>query len=210
MPITRTTQPSADNPSAATNTTTTAPDPDTGGDLEAAITLLAQTLATQNTCLKAAQSAPAVPVTSPTRLQDPNTFNGLDANKLRVFILQCSLHFQDRANAFSSSKAKVTYALSFLTGPALSWFEPALFDLAPPAWVNDWDLFHTELEANFGPFDLVREAKAEIETLVMAEGSRSVIYFVEFNRLRPSILHTVGRPCPSSASLQRTGPLHQK
>ena len=87
MPITCTTQPSADNPSAATNTTTTAPDPDTGGDLAAAIALLAQTLATQNAHPQAAQSAPAVPVTSPTRLREPNTFDGLDANKLQVFIL---------------------------------------------------------------------------------------------------------------------------
>ena len=44
-----------------------------------------------------------------------------------------------------------------------------------------------ELEANFGPFDLVREAEAEIETLVMAEGSRSANYFVEFNRLASHI-----------------------
>ena len=48
-------------------------------------------------------------------------------------------------------------------------------------------LFHTELEANFGPFDPVGEAKAEIETLVMAEGSRSANYFVEFNRLASRI-----------------------
>ena len=44
-----------------------------------------------------------------------------------------------------------------------------------------------ELETNFSPFDLVREAKAEIETLVMAEGSHSVIYFMEFNRLASCI-----------------------
>ena len=81
MLITHATQPSADNPSAATNTTT-APDPDMGGDLAAAITLLAQTLATQNAHLQAAQSTPAVPVTSPTRLQEPDTFDGLDTNKL--------------------------------------------------------------------------------------------------------------------------------
>ena len=31
---------------------------------------------------KAGQSTPAVLVTSPTRLQEPYTFNGLDANKL--------------------------------------------------------------------------------------------------------------------------------
>ena len=158
-----------------------------GGDLAAAIALLAQTLATQNTRPQAAQSAPAVPVTSPTRLREPNTFDGSDANKLQVFILQCSLHFQDRANAFSSGKAKVAYALSFLTSPALGWFEPALFSLALPAWVNNWDLFRMELEANFGPFNPVGEAKAEIETLVMAEGSCSAIYFVEFNRLASRI-----------------------
>ena len=122
MPITHATQPSADNPSAATNTTMTAPDPNMGGDLAAAIALLAQTLATQNARPQAAQSAPTVLVTSPTRLWEPDTFNGSDANKLQVFILQCSLHFQDCANAFSSGKAKVTYALSFLTSPALSWF----------------------------------------------------------------------------------------
>ena len=44
-----------------------------------------------------------------------------------------------------------------------------------------------ELEANFGPFDLVGEAEAEIEMLVMAEGSRSTNYFVEFNRLASRI-----------------------
>ena len=47
--------------------------------------------------------------------------------------------------------------------------------------------FHMELEANFGTFDLVREAEAEIKTLVMAEGSHSAIYFMEFNRLASRI-----------------------
>ena len=62
-----------------------------------------------------------------------------------------------------------------------------LFDPAPPAWVNDWDLFCMELEANFSLFDPVREAKAEFETLVMAKGSHSVIYFMEFNCLASHI-----------------------
>ena len=100
-----------------------------------------------------------------------------------MFILQCSLHFQDCANAFSSGRAKVAYTLSYLTGPALGWFEPRLFALSLPAWVHHWDLFHTKLESNFSPFDPVGEAEAEIETLVMAEGSHSVMYFMEFNCL---------------------------
>ena len=115
-----------------------------------------------------------------------------------MFILQCSLHFQDCANAFSSSRAKVTSALSYLTGPALSWFKPGLFAPSWPTWVNHWDLFHTKLESNFGPFDPVGVAKAEIETLVMAEGSHSMTYFVEFDHchgLSPD------PPYPSEASL---------
>ena len=79
------------------------------------------------------------------------------------------------------------YALSYLTGPALSWFEPGLFDRSLPAWVHHWDLFCTKLESNFGPFDPVGEAKAKIETLVMAKGSHSVMYFIEFNHLASRI-----------------------
>ena len=81
MPITRNTQPPPDNPSVTTNTTM-APDPDMGVNLAAAIALLAQTLAAQNAHPPAAQSTPAVLVTSPTRLREPDTFNGLDTNKL--------------------------------------------------------------------------------------------------------------------------------
>ena len=155
-----------------------------GGDLAAAIALLAQTLAAQNVCPPPTPHASAVLVTSPTRLREPDTFGSSDVNKLRVFILQCSLHFQDCANTFSTSRAKVAYALSYLMGPALlGWFEPGLFALSPPTWVHHWDLFRTELESNFGPFDPVGEAEAKIETLVMAKGSHSVRYFVEFNRL---------------------------
>ena len=104
-----------------------------------------------------------------------------------MFILQCNLHFQDRANAFTSDRAKVAYALSYLTGPPLGWFEPGLFALTPPTWVHHGDLFHAELESNFGPFDPVGDAKAEIENLVMTEGSHSMTYFVEFNRLASRI-----------------------
>ena len=107
-----------------------------GGDLAAAIALLAQTLAAQNIHQPPAPYAPTAPVTLPTRLREPDTFDSSDANKLRVFILQCSLHFQDRANTFSTGRAKVMYALSYLMGPALSWFEPGLFDPSPPAWVH--------------------------------------------------------------------------
>ena len=71
--------------------------------------------------------------------------------------------------------------------PALSWFEPGLFDPSLPTWVNNWDLFHAGLEYNFGLFNPVGEAKAKIETLVLDKGSHSATYFMEFNRLASHI-----------------------
>src|SRR6266481_2169763 len=93
------------------------------GDLAAAIILLAQTLA--------APKPTSVPMT---KLREPDTFNGADPNKLQTFILQCSLHFCDHANAFTSNRAKVICTLFFLMGPALGCFKPMLFnqDKDPP------------------------------------------------------------------------------
>src|SRR6266481_4327015 len=143
------------------------------GDLAAAITLLAQTLAAPKP-----MSVPA------TKLREPDTFDGADPNKLQTFILQCSLHFHDRANAFASDRAKVAYALSFLMGPALGWFKPMLFNQEEePPWLSDWPLFWNELSANFRSFDPVGEAEAEIEGLSMPENSWATLYFIEFNHL---------------------------
>ena len=80
-----------------------------------------------------------------------------------------------------------SFELLYLMGPALGWFKLGLLTLSLPTWVHHWDLFHTKLESNFGPFDPVGEAEAEIETLVMAEGSCSTTYFVEFNHLASCI-----------------------
>ena len=99
MPYTHANPPMADNPSGTTNTASapdpdpggdpdmggnpdTGGDPDIGGDLAAAIALLAQTLAAQNVHPPPSPHAPTVPVTLLTRLQEPDTFDGSDANKL--------------------------------------------------------------------------------------------------------------------------------
>jgi len=144
------------------------------GDLTTAIALLSQTLA-----------APKLTSAPVTMLWELDTFDGADPNKLQTFILQCSLHFHDCANTFTSNRARVAYMLSFLTGPALGWFKPMLFDQdEDPPWLSSWTLFQNKLTANFGSFDPVGEAEAEIEVLSMPESSQATLYFVEFNHLR--------------------------
>jgi hypothetical protein len=74
---------------------------------------------------------------------------------------------------FSSGSAKVTYALSYLKGTALDWFEPALLEADPidePIWLSNYEEFVSELKVNFGPYDPEGEAETELENLQMRDG----------------------------------------
>ena len=66
---------------------------------------------------------------------------------------------------FEDDTDKVNYVLSFLKGTALDCFESAILDPIEPAWLSDFDLFLEELEANFGTYDPVGEAEAELKDL---------------------------------------------
>src|SRR5882724_7427904 len=62
------------------------------------------------------------------KLREPNPFDSSDSQKLRTFILQCKLNFQDHPDQFKDDTTKVNYILSHLKGSALDCFEPTLLD----------------------------------------------------------------------------------
>ncbi len=120
------------------------------------------------------------------RVRDPDTFDGKDPEKLRTFLFQGVLNFRDRPAAFRLDSQKVNYMISYLTGDALGWFEPALVNPDPdniPAWVDSYDHFVTELQLNFGTYDPRQDAENEIVALHMTEGQTIQKYLVRFNKL---------------------------
>src|SRR5882724_5551378 len=84
---------------------------------------------------------------------------------------------------FKSDTAKVNYMLSFLKGSALDCFEPALLDPNEPIWLSDLTLCIEELETNFGTYNPVGEAEAELEALRMHDSHQATKYFIKFQRL---------------------------
>jgi Domain of unknown function (DUF4939) len=117
------------------------------------------------------------------KIREPDTFDGSDSRKLQPFIVQCTLNFRDRPNAFPTDSEKITYMLSYLKGTALAWFEPGLLAEDTPAWLENLDLFISELQVNFGPFDPEGEAEAELDKLQMRDNHKATKYLVEFQRL---------------------------
>jgi len=125
------------------------------------------------------------------KVREPDTFDGTDPKKLRTFLVQCELCFQDRAKAFRLDRAKVTFAQSYLKGMTLEWFEPDLLNSGNPAdrprWMDSWVHFVAELQSTFGPHDPIADAEHQLEHLRMKDAHRVTRYIVDFNRLASQV-----------------------
>ncbi|KAG6327309.1 hypothetical protein ID866_11780 [Astraeus odoratus] len=125
-----------------------------------------------------------------TKVHEPDTFNGTDPKKLHEFLVQCELNFCNRLQAFCSDTWKVSFALSFLKGIALTWFKPDLLDAIPgaePAWANNYSEFVIELTTNLGPHDPISDAEHQLDNLLMKDSSQINKYIIKFNHLATQV-----------------------
>ena len=117
------------------------------------------------------------------KAKEPDTFDGTDPRKLNNFILLCNLYFRSNP-AYSDDSAKVTFALSYLRGMALEYFEPAITDSEEdPEWLEDWTEFIRTLRTQFGPIDPTGDAESGLDHLKMQDNQHLIKYNIEFNRL---------------------------
>ena len=122
--------------------------------------------------------------------RDPDQFDGSDPGKLRSFLVHLELVFKARPRTFASDKIKVTYAISYLKGIALQWFEPYLLEQdsdVPPEFLYNYELFKMELQENFGPFDATSAAEGELENLRMSDNQKITKYIANFTCLTTQV-----------------------
>src|SRR6266481_5203595 len=140
-------------------------------------------LTSEEAFVKAIDSIVKANMLSKVKLQEPDPFNGSDSHKLRTFILQCKLNFQDHPDLFKDNSTKVNYILSYLKGSALDCFKPTLLDPVEPTWLSDFTLFIQKLEDNFRSHNPVSEAEAKLEGLRMQDYHQAMKYFIQFMQL---------------------------
>ena len=71
--------------------------------------------------------------------------------------------------------------MSFLKGTALNYFKPFLDTPDDePAWLKDCKLFVEELLINFGPYDALADAEAELDALIMKDSHKATRFFIDF------------------------------
>jgi hypothetical protein len=78
----------------------------------------------------------------------------------------------------------VTFALSYLRGTALEYFEPSILVSSEiSVWSHDWSAFTRTLRTHFHLIDPTADAEDDIDNLKMSENHHIVKNNVKFNRL---------------------------
>ena len=117
------------------------------------------------------------------KAKEPDTFDGSNLKKLNNFILLCNLYFRS-SSTYSNDSPKVNFALSYLQGTALEYFELTLLDSEEvPDWMDDWSAFVWNLCTQFRPIDPTANAEDSIDNLKMQDNQHIVKYNVKFNCL---------------------------
>ena len=144
-------------------------------NLAEAILLMTRELKRRDTSAPAAKRAKA---------KEPDTFDGSDPKKLNNFILLCNLYFRSNPQIYEDDDvAKVNFALSYLRGIALEYFEPLILEADESLeWMDNWSAFVRTLRIQFGPIDPTGDAESGIDHLKMQDNQHIVKYNVEFNK----------------------------
>ena len=120
---------------------------------------------------------------SKTKAKEPDTFDGSELDKLNNYIVLFNLFFRSNS-AYSDDEAKVTFALFYLHGTALEYFEPSILNTErTPEWLDDWSIFTQTLCTQFGPLDPTADAEENLDNLKMYDNQHILKYNVSFNCL---------------------------
>lgn len=127
-------------------------------------------------------SAPSTTSSHPeVHLPHPERYDGSPGG-CRGFLTQCSLSFELQPSKFPTSRSKVAYVITLLSGRALAW-ATALWEKSPqPAVCSDYSCFIEEMRRVFEHPVSGREAASRL--LQLTQGTRSVAELaVEFRTL---------------------------
>ncbi|CAG8629831.1 4306_t:CDS:2, partial [Acaulospora colombiana] len=122
---------------------------------------------------------------SSTKIKDPTPFDGTNAAKIRIFVDECQVAFRARPRTYADDRAKINFALQYLSGAALALFSPylKLQEAELPLALVNWDDFVQALKNNFGYANAELQAQSKLTSLKMEEKHKASRYIIDFTRL---------------------------
>ena len=124
-------------------------------------------------------------------VKEPDLFSGGNPDELHAFIFQCQIFFRACEGEFREDSEKVFFAISYLRGVALDYFEPFINEPDPYQnldFLEDWSAFVQKLSNIFGSYSPEDDDEDAIVAIPFPNDGKAVNYFVQFakyqNRIR--------------------------
>jgi hypothetical protein len=127
---------------------------------------------------------------TPFKPREPDTFNGGTPQLLRTFIFQCQVYFNARSSEFSDDSDRIYFAISYLRGAALDYFEPYINEPVPNLdydFLRDWQAFVQKLTNLFGSYSPEDDDEDAITSIPFPDDGKATKYFIEFAKYQNRI-----------------------
>jgi len=116
-------------------------------------------------------------------IREPDPFSGDSPDKLRAFIFQYQIYFNACEGEFTEDTEKIFFAISYLRGIALDYFE--LFINKAKAYQNfdfleEWSAFIQKLSNLFGSYSPENDNEDAIVAIPFPNNGKTVNYFIQF------------------------------
>jgi len=116
-------------------------------------------------------------------VKESDPFSSRSPDKLHTFIFQYQIYFQACKGEFNEDTEKIFFAISYLRGVALDYFE--LFINEPDPYQNldfleNWTTFVQKLSNIFGLYSPKDDNKDAIVAIPFPNDRKAVIYFIHF------------------------------
>ena len=117
------------------------------------------------------------------RIKEPDPFLRGSLDKLWAFIFQCQIYFHTYKRKFNENTEKIFFAIFYLQGVALDYFEPFINELDPYQnldFLKDWSSFVQKLSNIFGSYTPEDNDEDAIVAISFPNEGKAVNYFICF------------------------------
>ena len=114
-------------------------------------------------------------------VKEPDLFSRGSLDKLRAFIFQCQIYFYACEGEFLEDTERIFFAISYLQGVALDYFEPFINEAEAYQnfnFLKDWSAFVQKLSNLFGSYSPEDDDKDAIVAISFPNNGKAVNYFI--------------------------------
>jgi hypothetical protein len=127
---------------------------------------------------------------TPFKPREPDVFTGGSPQLLRTFVFQCQVHFNARQSEFTDDTDRIYFAISYLKGPALDYFEPFINEPEPDEvydFLFQWTAFVQKLNNQFGSYSPEDDNEDSIHSITFPDNTKATRYFIEFSKYQKRV-----------------------